>query len=43
MEADYSKRRTAESFFLNQGAPKVNVINRIDGANMPLVYGMLID
>ena len=43
MEANYSKRRTAESFFINQRAAEVNVLNRIDGANMPVVYGMLMD
>ena len=43
MEANYSKRRTAESFFINQRAAEVNVLNRIDGANMPNVYGMLMD
>ena len=57
MEANYSKPRTAESFFINQratidltnklfkiyGATEVNVLNRIDGANMPVVYGMLMD
>ena len=43
MEANYSKRRTAESFLTNQRATKVNILNRIDGANMPVVYGMLMD
>ena len=43
MEANYSKRRSAESFFINQRAAEVNVLNRIDGANMPVVYGMLMD
>ena len=32
-EANYTKRRTAESFFINQRATEVNVSNRIDGAN----------
>ena len=39
MEANYSKRCTEESFFINQKATEVNVLNRIDGANMPIVYG----
>ena len=39
----YTKRRTAESFFINQRATEVNVLNRIDGANIPVVYGMLMD
>ena len=43
METNYSKRRTAESFFINQRATEGNVLNRIDGANMPVVYGMLMD
>ena len=43
MEANYCKRRTAESFFINQRATEVNVLNRIDGANMPVVNGMLMD
>ena len=43
MEANYSKRRTAESFFINQRANEVNVLNRIDGTNMPVVYGMLMN
>ena len=43
MEANYSKRRTSESFFINQRATEVNVLNRIDGANMPVVSGMLMD
>ena len=43
MKANYSKRRTAESFFINQRATEVNVLNRFDGANMPVVYGMLMD
>ena len=42
-KANCSKRRTAESFFINQRATEVNVLNRIDGANMPDVYGMLMD
>ena len=43
MESNYSKRRTAESFFINQRATKVNILNRIEGANMPVVNGMLMD
>ena len=43
MEANYSKRRAAESFFINQRATEVNVSNRINSANMPVVYGMLMD
>ena len=43
MEANYSKRRTAESFFINQRATEVNVLNRIDGASMPVVDDMLMD
>ena len=43
MEVNYSKCRTAESFFLNQRATEVKVLNRIDSANMPIVYGMLMD
>ena len=43
MEANYSKRRTAESFFINQRAAKANTLNRTDGANMPGVYGMLME
>ena len=43
MEAIYSKRRTVESFFINQRATEVNVLNRIDGANMSVVYGLLMD
>ena len=44
MEADYSKRRySREFFFINQRAAEVNVLNRIDGANMPVVYGMLMN
>ena len=43
MEANYSKRRTAKSFFINQRVAEVNVLNRIDGANMPVVYNMLMD
>ena len=43
IEANYSKRRSAESFFINQRATEVNASNRIDGANMPVVYGMLMD
>ena len=43
MDANYSKRSTAESFFMNQRATEVNVLNRIDGASMPVVYGMLVD
>ena len=31
------------SFFINQRATEVNVLNRIDGANMPIVNGMLMD
>ena len=42
MEANYIERRTAESFFVNQRAI-VNVLNRIEGANMLVVYGMLTD
>ena len=43
MEANYNKRCTAESFFIKQKATEVNVLNRIDGANTPVVYGMLMD
>ena len=32
VNVDYTKRRTAESFFINQRATEVNVLNRIDGA-----------
>ena len=44
MEAKYTvnvaQRRV---FFINQRAASVNVLNRIDGTNMPVVYGMLMD
>ena len=43
MEANYSKPCTPESFFINQRAIEVNVLNRIDGTYMPVVYGMLMD
>ena len=43
MEANYSKRRTVENFFINQRATEVNVLNRIDGADMPISYDMLMD
>ena len=44
MEANYSKRRTAKLITgENQRATEVNVLKRIDGANMPVVYGMLMD
>ena len=43
IEANYSKRRTAESFFIRQRATEVNVLNRIDRAYMPVVYGMLMN
>ena len=42
-EANYSKRCTAESFFISQRATEVNVLNRIDSAHVPVVYGMLMD
>ena len=43
MKANCSKRRTEESFFKYQRATKVNFLLRIDGANMPVVCGMLMD
>jgi len=43
MEPNFSKRRTAECYFINKRASEVNVINRNDGINLPYVYGMLID
>ena len=43
MEVNYSKRRTAESFFKNQTATEVNVSYRSDGADMPVVYSMLMN
>ena len=43
MEANSIKHRTAESFFLNQKATEVDVLYKIDGANIPFVYGMLMD
>jgi len=43
MEQNYSKRRIAECYFINKRASEINVINRNDGANLPSVYGMLID
>jgi len=43
MEPNYSKRHTAECYFINKRASEVNVINRNDGANLPSVCGMLID
>ena len=38
--AHFAQRR---GFFINQRATEVSVLIRIDGANMPVVYGMLID
>ena len=44
MEVNYSKRRTAEIFFINQRATEVvNVLNRIDGAIMPVVNSVLVN
>ena len=43
MKAHYSKRRTAKSSFINQRVTELNVLNWIDSANMPVVYGMLMD
>ena len=37
METNYSKRSTAQTFFINQRATEVNVLHRIDGANGWLV------
>ena len=36
------QRRTTK-FFINQRATEVNVLNRIDGTNVNVVYGMLVD
>ena len=43
MVANYSKHYTAESFFIHQKAPEVNLFNETGGANMPIVYSMLMD
>ena len=29
--------------FIDQRATEVNVLNRIDGVNIPVVYGILMD
>ena len=43
MKVNYSKRPTAESFFLHKRATEANALNRIDRANAPAVCGMLMN
>ena len=35
--------QNSNAFFINQTGTYVNVLNRIDSANMLVVYGMLMD
>ena len=41
-ESNIHRRRTAESFFINQRALSVNVLNRNDGLSLPAVYKALL-
>ena len=43
MEPNFQRRRTAESFFINQRSKKLNVLNRNDGLQLPSVYNLLLD
>ena len=42
-ESHANRRRTAESFSINQRAKDVNVLNRNDGAILPGVYKSLLN
>ena len=40
-EPQVNRRRTAESFLINQKAEEFNGLNRNDGAILPVVYKLL--
>ena len=40
-EPQVNRRRTAERFLINQKAEEFNVLNRNDGAILPVVYKLL--
>ena len=41
-EPHVTRRRTAESYLINQRSKNVNVLNRNDGATLPNVYQVLL-
>ena len=43
IEANYSKRCPAESFFVYQRVTEVHILNRTDGASMLVVYCVFMD